>query len=85
VLSRKIGQQWLDDGFDEVVCSAEVGMIKPSPDIYKLTAAKLGVDPSECVFIDDHRSFVEAAEGVGMQGIVYKDLSDLKMNLDKVL
>lgn len=85
VLSQKIGDNWLEKCFDEVVCSAEVGLIKPSPDIYKLTAARLGVEPSECVFIDDHESFVRAAEALGMHGILYTDLASLKKELDSVL
>ncbi|HET8991717.1 MAG TPA: HAD family phosphatase [Candidatus Saccharimonadales bacterium] len=82
VLKQKIGEEQLEKCFDEVVCSAEVGMIKPSPHIYKLTANRLKVEPEECVFIDDHVSFVEAAKTIGMHALVYKDLPSLKHALE---
>lgn len=85
VLSHKIGGDYLEQCFDEVICSAEVGMLKPSPDIYKLTADRLGVAPSECVFIDDHKSFTVAAEDIGMKAITYTDFDDLKLRLKEVL
>ena len=81
VLESKIGQAWLDKCFDEVVCSAEVGLVKPDPKIYRLTAARLGLQPNECVFVDDHQSFVDAAEQIGMHGIVYEGLDQLKQSL----
>lgn len=85
VLRDKVGKAWLKQCFDEVVSSAEVGLIKPNPDIYNLTAARLRVAPRECVFIDDHSSFVEAAKSVGMRAILYQDLNNLKLNLEALL
>lgn len=85
VLKEKIGENHLSTCFDEVVCSAEVGIIKPSPGIYQLTANRLGVKTNECIFIDDHESFVKAAEDIGMHGVVYKDLSSLKKEVKTLL
>jgi putative hydrolase of the HAD superfamily len=39
--------------FDAVVISAEVGMRKPEPRIFRHAAGLLGLEPGECVFIDD--------------------------------
>jgi putative hydrolase of the HAD superfamily len=58
--------------FDVLVCSAEVGMAKPEPGIYTLAAARLGVRPEACVFVDDHDPNVRAARAVGMTGILYR-------------
>ncbi len=85
VLSQKVGEANLERCFDEVVCSAEVGLIKPNSDIYELTAKRLGVAARECVFIDDHESFVRAAEEVGMKGITYQDLDTLKADLNYII
>lgn len=71
--------------FDEVVVSAEVGMIKPNPDIYEYTAAKLGVRPEECVFIDDSEGYCIAAGHLGMQAICYRDFSHFKQKLTDIL
>jgi putative hydrolase of the HAD superfamily len=54
--------------FDVVVISAEVGMRKPEERIFRHTAALLGLDPQECVFIDDVLANVAAAEAVGLVG-----------------
>lgn len=71
--------------FDAVIASADVGYMKPDPEIYKLTAEKLGVEPSECVFIDDGRIYVEAAEAVGMKAIHYQNVDQLKQELTAIL
>jgi epoxide hydrolase-like predicted phosphatase len=55
--------------FDVTVISGEVGLRKPEPEIYLLTADRLGVRPGECVFVDDLGPNVRAAEQVGMVGI----------------
>jgi len=55
--------------FDVTVISGEVGLRKPEPEIYLLTAQRLGVEPSACVFVDDLGPNVRAAAQVGMTGI----------------
>jgi epoxide hydrolase-like predicted phosphatase len=62
----------LDELFDVAVISGEVGMHKPEPEIYKLTVEKLGVEASECVFIDDLRENCEGAESIGMTAIRHR-------------
>lgn len=71
--------------FDTVVVSAEVHMVKPQAEIYKLTAQNLGVLPSECVFIDDIKAYVDAANATGMRGLLYKDFQLLKQDLNVIL
>ena len=58
--------------FDDIVCSAEVGMAKPEPEIFRLAAGRLGLDPAECVFVDDWDQNIEAARTVGMTAIRYQ-------------
>ena len=58
--------------FDDIVCSAEVGMAKPEPEIFRLAAARLGVAPEACVFVDDWDQNVEAARKVGMTAVCYR-------------
>jgi putative hydrolase of the HAD superfamily len=62
----------IHDLFDVVVCSAEVGMAKPDPAIYRLAAERLGLPPEACVFIDDAEPNVEAARAVGMAAIYFR-------------
>jgi putative hydrolase of the HAD superfamily len=57
--------------FDAVVISAEVGMRKPEPRIFRHAADVLGLRPSECIFIDDIEANVAAAEQLGFTGILH--------------
>jgi epoxide hydrolase-like predicted phosphatase len=58
--------------FDAVLISGEVGTRKPEPEIYRLAAQRLGVEPEECVFADDLLQNVEGARAAGMEGIVHR-------------
>ncbi|RJL30437.1 HAD family phosphatase [Bailinhaonella thermotolerans] len=55
--------------FDHVVISGEVGMRKPEERIFRHTLDLAGLDPRECVFIDDIEANIAAAEALGMIGI----------------
>ncbi len=59
--------------FDLQVISGEVGLRKPDPAIYRLTAERLGLPPSACVFVDDLGPNVRAAAEVGMVGVRHVD------------
>jgi putative hydrolase of the HAD superfamily len=61
------------DMFDLVIDSSEVGVRKPDPAIYLLTAERLGVVPTECVFLDDHPGNVTGARAVGMRAVHVQD------------
>jgi putative hydrolase of the HAD superfamily len=62
----------IHDLFDDVVCSAEIGLAKPDPAIYRLAAERLGLPPEACVFVDDFEPNVAAARAVGMQGVFFR-------------
>ena len=68
-LERDIG---IHDLFDDIVCSAEVGMAKPEPTIFMLAAERLGMAPEQCVFVDDYDLNVEAAREVGMEAVLFR-------------
>lgn len=60
---------------DEVVLSGDVGMAKPDPRVYALAAARLGLDPGECIFVDDLVTNVHGAAEAGMVGVHHSDPS----------
>jgi epoxide hydrolase-like predicted phosphatase len=62
----------LGELFDQVVISGEVGLRKPDRAVFLLVAERLGLPPHRCVFVDDTKGNVEAAEAVGMRGIVHQ-------------
>jgi len=55
--------------FDAVVISGECGMRKPEEGIFLHTTESLGLEPGECVFIDDMEANVAAAVACGMTGV----------------
>lgn len=63
----------LNEVFDHLVISEEVGLRKPEPEIYRFAAGTLSLDPAECVFIDDTAINVEGARAVSMTGIHHTD------------
>jgi putative hydrolase of the HAD superfamily len=55
--------------FDVVVISDQVGLRKPEPAIYDLTATKLGLRPEDCVFVDDTPANLVTARHLGMTAV----------------
>jgi epoxide hydrolase-like predicted phosphatase len=66
-------RELLAELFDTIVISAEVGLHKPQPEIYRLAAERLEVPPERCVFVDDLRENCEGAEAVGMTAVRHRD------------
>jgi epoxide hydrolase-like predicted phosphatase len=62
--------------FDTAVISAEVHMHKPEPEIYRLATERLGVEPAECIFVDDLRENCEGAEAVGMTAVRHRNATE---------
>jgi HAD superfamily hydrolase (TIGR01509 family) len=56
--------------FMEVVaCREDAEHGKPAPDIFLYVAGRLGVEPGECVVVEDAEKGIIAAEDAGMQSI----------------
>jgi epoxide hydrolase-like predicted phosphatase len=77
----------LDELFDVVVDSSEVGMRKPSAAIFELTLAQLGgVAPAATAFLDDAPGNITGATAVGLHGIlVTNDYQDAMAELRALL
>ena len=72
-LRAMLAQQDLLQRFDAVAISAEIGVMKPDAAAYRTVLAMLGMAAPTCVFIDDVPANVEAAQAVGIHGIVFQD------------
>jgi putative hydrolase of the HAD superfamily len=55
--------------FDHVIESAKIGLRKPDPRIYQMMVEALGVDPKNCVYLDDLGVNLKPARAMGMTTI----------------
>jgi len=75
----------LEELFDAVVISGDVGLHKPEPEIFTMGAERIGVAPEECVFVDDLRENCEGAEAVGMKAILHRGSEGTLPQLEELL
>ncbi len=75
----------LEELFDAVVISGDVGLHKPQPEIYELGAERIDVAPGDCVFVDDLRENCAGAEAVGMTAILHRGSERTLRQLDELL
>ena len=71
---------WLDR-FDVHVWSYQLRMAKPDLSIYRYTLQQLGTRPEETLFIDDRQVNIDAAEALGMKGVLFTDVNQLRADL----
>lgn len=69
-----LGAAGLLDLFDTVVTRDDVMNPKPHPEPYLTAAHRLGIDPLQCLALEDSYSGVRAAHAAGMQTIMVPDL-----------
>ena len=62
-----------DEMTDLIIYSHEVGIAKPDRRIYELTCERLGVQPTEMIFLDDHERPVAAAREFGIHAILFQN------------
>ena len=74
-----------EDAFDVMIISAEAKMMKPDVKIYQLALEQAGVRAPEAVFVDDQAENVEAAQAIGMSGIVFHDRQSTLSQLNALL
>ena len=56
---------------DRLMVSAFHGVLKPDAAFYEKAFERFGLDPRECLFIDDNPVNIEAAWRAGLDGVVY--------------
>ncbi|MDJ0624325.1 MAG: HAD family phosphatase [Desulfocapsaceae bacterium] len=83
-------REWLGDWqiehlFEVIICSGEIGLVKPDLRIYQLVLEHLQLEPEETFFIDDTPGHVEVAESMGIRGLVFTDAATLRQQLKPIL
>jgi putative hydrolase of the HAD superfamily len=71
--------------FDGIVISGEVGMRKPTPEIYSLGAQSVGLAAEQCIFVDDLPFNLKPARELGMTTIHHTDTDTTIAELQRLL
>jgi epoxide hydrolase-like predicted phosphatase len=85
---KEASKQWremvpVDELFDVIIDSSEVGMRKPNPAIFLHALELLGTPPERAVFLDDAAGNVAGAQAAGLHGILV-DAADPIPALDEL-
>jgi len=67
--------------FDKLILSYKIGKIKPHPAIYKYALRLANCSPQGAIYIDDRPELVEGARRLGINTILFKNISALKKEL----
>jgi HAD superfamily hydrolase (TIGR01509 family) len=84
-MHRRFSEDELQTYFDAVLVSGELGIMKPEPEIYLRGAETLGVQPSECLMVDDRETHCDGAEAVGMQTVLYRNFTQGRLDIERLL
>lgn len=83
----KDGYEYISNKFDffkkakGAVVSSYLKIAKPDLRIYKYLLEKYNLNPDECIFIDDSVANINAANELGIHGIVYTDIESLRKRI----
>lgn len=80
-LKQMMHRHKLEELFDYVIISGEVGYSKPSLEFFEYLLSKLDILPSEIIFIDDSKQNVLSAQSLGIKSVQYRDAMTLREEL----
>ena len=79
-------KKWgIEDAFDTVISSGDVGIMKPDPKIYSLALSALDIQPGEAVFIDDYTENIHGARSLGIHAIQFINRNQTLDELESLL
>ena len=70
---------------DGYIFSYEYHLIKPEKAIYELLFQKFQLIPNECLFLDDCKMNIDAAQQLGMYGMVYEATEEMVCKVKEIL
>ncbi|MBP9478588.1 MAG: HAD family phosphatase [Sebaldella sp.] len=73
------------DRFDFLVCGDEVKKGKPNPEIFLKAAEIAGVDPKNCMVLEDSHNGLRAANSAGMLPVMIPDLLEINEEIEKIV
>jgi putative hydrolase of the HAD superfamily len=85
-LRHIITDDWnIEDTFDDMTISSEVGIMKPDPRIFQMALERLDVHPQESIFIDDFTYNVDGARNINMRAIRFQTRDQTLSELENLL
>ena len=73
---------WLDR-FAAVTLSCDLGVAKPQQGAFQAALQNLGSTPEDTVFFDDNPDNVAAARELGITGVVFRNIDDVKDEVER--
>lgn len=73
------------DYFDRIICATMVEKGKPMPDIYLYAAQQLGLNPCECMALEDSPNGVKSAAAAGFVTVMIPDLTEPDVELRGII
>ena len=84
--AREAERMWgFEDVTDDIVYSHEVGLKKPDPAVFELTASRLGVQPAEVAFLDDVPANVDAARALGWHAVLHLETAQSIAEMEAII
>jgi putative hydrolase of the HAD superfamily len=83
--TRRYDRTMLEELFDGVVISGDVGMRKPAPEMYRLGAERVGVAPAACVYVDDLPFNLPPAAELGMATVHHVETPRTIAEIERLL
>jgi epoxide hydrolase-like predicted phosphatase len=83
--TRRYDRERLAELFDGVVISGEVGIRKPALEIYEMGAERIGLEPAQCVFVDDLPFNLQPAAELGMATVHHTSAEQTISELEQLL
>jgi HAD superfamily hydrolase (TIGR01509 family) len=71
--------------FDTIVTGDMIEHGKPAPDIYLLAAQRLGVDPTDCVGVEDSPNGVRSIHAAGMKAVMIPDMVEPTLEVEALV
>jgi putative hydrolase of the HAD superfamily len=71
----------LNNFFERVFVSSEIGFAKPDRMVYEHVLREIGREAEDCVYIDNREDLLVPAKELGMKVIHFKDVEQLKKDL----
>lgn len=85
-LREMVTYKWkIEDAFDQIIISSEIGIMKPDLGVFNLALNSLGVNAKQAVFIDDFLQNIQGARGLNINTIHFQSTDQTLTELGEIL